>query len=62
MHFTINNNYSGLLQVGDRIVEVNGEMVDSMSPADLQLMLVLDVYYSSCIDIILVCRKTVQDL
>lgn len=30
----------GLLQVGDRIVEVNGEMVDSMSPAELQAMLV----------------------
>lgn len=30
----------GLLQVGDRIFEVNGEMVDNMSPADLQAMLV----------------------
>ena len=35
-HFTM----IGLLQVGDRIVEVNSEMVDSMSPADLQAMLV----------------------
>ena len=30
----------GLLQVGDRIVEVNNETVDSMSPAELQAMLV----------------------
>ncbi len=30
----------GLLQVGDRIVEVNGEPVDSMSPGELQDMLV----------------------
>jgi len=30
----------GLLQVGDRIVEVNNEPVDSMSPSELQDMLV----------------------
>lgn len=30
----------GLLQVGDRIVEVNSEPVDSMSPSELQDMLV----------------------
>lgn len=30
----------GLLQVGDRIVEVNQESVDSMNPSDLQALLV----------------------
>ena len=30
----------GLLQVGDRIVDVNGESVDSMNPSELQDMLV----------------------
>ncbi len=30
----------GLLQVGDRIVEVNQEPVDSMNPSDLQALLV----------------------
>lgn len=30
----------GLLQVGDRIVEVNQESVDAMNPSDLQEMLV----------------------
>ena len=41
VHYTL----LGLLQVGDRIVEVNGEMVDSMSPADLQAMLVRCVIF-----------------
>lgn len=35
----------GLLQVGDRIFEVNGEMVDNMSPADLQAMLVSSLFF-----------------
>ena len=30
----------GLLQVGDRIVEVNQESVDAMNPSELQEMLV----------------------
>lgn len=38
--------HSGLLQVGDRIVDVNNESADSMSPADLQAMLVC-LYASS---------------
>ncbi len=34
----------GLLQVGDRIVEVNQELVDSMNPSDLQALLVSHLY------------------
>ena len=30
----------GLLKVGDRVVEVNNESVDAMSPADFQSMMV----------------------
>lgn len=53
----------GLLKVGDRIVEVNNESVDAMSPADFQAMMVThkhkhtNKYYIVCL---FVCSKTVS--
>ena len=45
----------GLLKVGDVVKEVNGEVVSSMQPVELQTMLVWNhiivFFYSTCIDI-----------